>query len=225
MSRTLTPSSTIRISCFNACLIRSEWAWIGEVSIDKEGMAGVNYRFPKLPPYVQTWPLTIPNYTSWYDKVLTEKADDWKHWGIYEMISFSLKEITTNWSLLFAFMRFWSTGINGFVFPFGMISPTFWDVQWMLAKMLVVLVVLFSSFNSGLPGMFLSSWLLLWNRLRLQKKAYLCHFLNYTSFVRKTIFEFIQDLLNTWSQSIFSFAPPLPNFLTKRWVIVRHPFR
>lgn len=42
-------------------------------------MAGVNYRFPKLPPYVQTWPLTIPNYTSWYDKVLTEKADDWKH--------------------------------------------------------------------------------------------------------------------------------------------------
>lgn len=90
----------------------------------------------------------------------------------------------------------------------------------MLAKMLVVLVVLFSSFNSGLPGMFLSSWLLLWNRLRLQKKAYLCHFLNHTSFVRKTIFEFIQDLLNTWSQSIFSFAPPLPNFLTKRWVIM-----
>lgn len=29
-----------------------------------------DYCLTKLPPYVQTWPHTIPNCTSWYDKVL-----------------------------------------------------------------------------------------------------------------------------------------------------------
>lgn len=41
------------------------------------------------------------------------------------MISYSLKEITPDGTLLFAFMRFWLTGINGFVFPFGILGPAF----------------------------------------------------------------------------------------------------
>jgi len=35
-----------------------------------------DYHLAKLPPYVQTWPHTTPNYTTWYDRVSAEKEDD-----------------------------------------------------------------------------------------------------------------------------------------------------
>ena len=44
------------------------------------------------------------------------------------MILLSKKDIPPNFGLLYDFLRFWSTVVNAFILPFGMMSPTLHDV-------------------------------------------------------------------------------------------------
>ena len=51
-----------------------------------------------------------------------------KKWGIYNLIMLSLQDVPINVALIFIFLGFWATSINGFIFPFATMSPTFLDV-------------------------------------------------------------------------------------------------
>lgn len=60
------------------------------------------------------------------------KGDTWKNWGIYDMIILSTIEISLNLNILFPLIGFWSTSLNTFVFPWGMLTPTLLDVAAIL---------------------------------------------------------------------------------------------
>ena len=53
---------------------------------------------------------------------------DWKKWGIYDIIMLSWHDIALNIGLVFRFLGVWATFINGFIFPFAMMSLILLDV-------------------------------------------------------------------------------------------------
>ena len=68
--------------------------------------------------------------------MITEKGEEWKQIGIYEMILLSKKKIPPNFKLLYGFLSFWNTLANAFYLVFGMMSPTSLDVAAIVSLLL-----------------------------------------------------------------------------------------
>ena len=84
------------------------------------------------PKEICSWPKPNEDYLKWLDKVADQWAKEWKAGGIYEIIMLSKMSFSLNIEMFLTFLGFWNSAINAFVFPFGMMSPTLFDVATML---------------------------------------------------------------------------------------------
>ena len=75
-----------------------------------------------------TTPAKRDEYFSWLDRVEAAKSNFWKQIEIYDLIQLSRREIPYNYPMLFASFFFWNHTSSSFQFPFGMASPTLFDL-------------------------------------------------------------------------------------------------
>ena len=54
------------------------------------------------------------------------------------MILFSNLNFSPNIDMFLTFLSFWNSAINAFIFPFGMMSPTLFDIATMLGVLIIV---------------------------------------------------------------------------------------
>ena len=84
------------------------------------------------PKELRGWPKPALEYEEWLNKVSTQWKHELKHWGIYDMIIFSKLNFSPNINMFVALISFWNTAINACVLPFGIMSPSLFDVAVML---------------------------------------------------------------------------------------------
>ena len=83
------------------------------------------------------WPKPSPEYLQWLDRVLEQHGEEWKTWGIYDMIMLSKLSFSPNIDMFLTLLSFWNTSINAFIFPFGIMSPSLFDVAVMLGLLII----------------------------------------------------------------------------------------
>ncbi|KAJ8534946.1 hypothetical protein K7X08_016674 [Anisodus acutangulus] len=86
----------------------------------------------RCPASLRTWPTKIANYSGWLEQVKSAKKDEWRRMGLYDAIALSGFDLPCNIGLVYAFLGYWSTTANTFVFPWGMMTPTLLDVTAIL---------------------------------------------------------------------------------------------
>ena len=84
------------------------------------------------PKELRGWPKPNREYLQWLDRVSDQYGEEWKAWGIYDMIMLSKLSFSPNIDMFLTFLGFWNTSINAFVFPFGIMSPSLLDIAIML---------------------------------------------------------------------------------------------
>ena len=84
------------------------------------------------PKEIRNWPKPNEDYLKWLDKVADQWGEEWKTWDIYDVIMLSKMSFSSNIEMFLTFLVFWKSAINTFVFPFGIMSPTLFDVATML---------------------------------------------------------------------------------------------
>ena len=84
------------------------------------------------PKEIHGWLKPNEDYLKWLDRVANQWGEEWKTWVIYDVIMLSRISFSPNNEMVLAFLDFWNSAINAFVFPFGIMSPTLFDVAIML---------------------------------------------------------------------------------------------
>ena len=95
------------------------------------------FSIPFQPKELRGWPKPAPEYEEWLDRVSKQWKHELKHWGIYDMIMFSKLNFSPNIDMFMALIGFWNTAINAFIFPFGIMSPSLFDVAVMLRLLII----------------------------------------------------------------------------------------
>lgn len=85
--------------------------------------------YAKLKPF-KIWVSSSPDYDRSLFKAEKAKKDIWVKAGIYNAIMMSSGMPDPDTPILSALAFFWSTSINAFHFPCGMMSPTLQDVSF-----------------------------------------------------------------------------------------------
>ena len=83
------------------------------------------YGIHKFPSSFHTWPRPLLEYQTWLKRVSTSYKDEWKEWGIHDIIM--LLAVDMHWSqdvVLIGILQFWLMTINGFVLPKAMVGLT-----------------------------------------------------------------------------------------------------
>ena len=75
------------------------------------------------PKELRSWPNPSLEYLQWLDRVSEQRGEEWKTWGIYDMVMLSKLSFSPNINMFLTLLDFWNISINTFVFPFGIMSP------------------------------------------------------------------------------------------------------
>lgn len=68
------------------------------------------------------------DYLAWLAKVEKKKSQVWKNMGIFDMIQLSKVGHGYSQAMLIVSLYFWDTTHNTFHLPYGMMTPTLFDV-------------------------------------------------------------------------------------------------
>ena len=84
----------------------------------------------------KSWPRVFEDWITWVDRLSPHFQGHWGSLGITQFIKLTKVSITLDLDLMSTTLRFWSKGLNSFLFPFGLASITMRDI-YILTKLLV----------------------------------------------------------------------------------------
>ena len=111
---------------------------VGDVAIPTP-----NFRFPLTSPSeillgkelqlmalpTKSWPRASEDWITWVDRLFSHFQGHWESLGIAQFITLIKVSVTLDLDLMSIALRFWSKGLNSFIFPFGPVSNTMRDIS------------------------------------------------------------------------------------------------
>lgn len=80
---------------------------------------------------LRNWPSVHDDYLEWLGRMEAKYAYHWRQVGIYDLVTMSRYPIDFSGNLFGAAIQFWSKTINAFVFRFGIMTITIYDLAVM----------------------------------------------------------------------------------------------
>lgn len=84
------------------------------------------------PTKFKSWPRVPSGWGTWVDRLEPIFGNQWKLQGLWHLIQISKVKISKQSVLLDGLLRFWSPSCNAFIFPFGPLSVTLFDISLLL---------------------------------------------------------------------------------------------
>lgn len=98
------------------------------LAFDKSGVTDVRFMEAKARVFRSIPTPENKEYLAWLNKVQRKRQDQWRSAGIFDAIQISRYAHRVNPCMLLASMYFWEGSTNTFQFPYGMLTPTLFDV-------------------------------------------------------------------------------------------------
>ncbi|XP_073066554.1 uncharacterized protein [Primulina eburnea] len=84
------------------------------------------------PSQFKSWPRVPEGWVEWIDRLTPHFGQQWRHQGLWPLVVTSKMKINKQSVLFDCLLRFWSPSSNVFIFPFGPMSITLYDISLFL---------------------------------------------------------------------------------------------
>ncbi|KZV23666.1 hypothetical protein F511_06996 [Dorcoceras hygrometricum] len=82
-----------------------------------------------VPEQFKSWPRVSSQWVEWVERLQPCFGEQWKSVGLWNLIEMSKVGMSRQSSLFDCMIRFWSPCSNAFLFPWGPMSPTLYDIH------------------------------------------------------------------------------------------------
>ena len=77
----------------------------------------------------KSWPMASKDWITWVDRLSPYFQEHWESLGISQLIKLTKVSVTLDLYVMSTALRFWSKGLNSFLFPFSFASITMRDIS------------------------------------------------------------------------------------------------